>query len=183
MKLGKEEIKKIGASVLLLTGLLWAYFALLLGPLETNEEKSATGIQVLEPQIADAKQQIVKTAALEKKAPVATAALNQLKSGIPDGAPIAWFPPRMADFFKRHGIEKTSVHLVSEEPDSGVPGFRKLIWAVEIQKVEFVSFGQAVASLENEEPLLNVINVTVEATREDAQFQHAVLTVSTLVKS
>lgn len=183
MKLGKEEIKKIAASLLLLAALLWAYFAFLLGPLEANEEKSAVGIQTLEPQIAEAKEQLAKTAKLEKKAPVATAALNQLKSTIPDGAPIAWFPPRMASFFKRHGIEKAATHLVSEEPDSGLPGFRKLIWAVEIQRVEFIPFGQAMSSLENEEPLLNVINVTVEATREDAQYQHAVLTVSTLVKS
>ena len=183
MKLGKEEIKKICASVLLLVALLWGYFALLLGPLEENEQRSIAGIQALEPQIAEAKQQIMKTAELEKKAPIATAALDQLKSSIPDGAPIAWFPPRMADFFKRHGIEKTSTHLVSEEPDAGLPGFRKLIWAVEIQKVEFIPFGKAVSSLENEEPLLNVLNVTVEATREDAQFQHAILTVSTLVKS
>lgn len=88
----------------------------------------------------------------------------------------------MADFFRRHGIDKVSTHLVSEG-EAGLPGFRKLVWAVDVQKVEFVTFGQAVSSLENEEPLLDVLNVSVDATREDAQYQHAVLTVSTLVKS
>lgn len=93
MKPGKEQLKRLGLALMLMVVLLWGYFALLLGPLETNEQHSIEGIQALEPQIADAKQQLVKTAGLEKTAPLATAALNQLKATIPDGAPIAWFPP------------------------------------------------------------------------------------------
>jgi len=182
MKLEQAQLKKIGISVGTLVALLYGYFAYLLGPLEDGEHKSIAGIAAIEPQIADAKDQINKTAALEQKAPAATAFLNKLKSNIPDGAPIAWFPPKMADFFKSHGIDKTSTRLVSEAPDS-MPGFRKLTWSIDLPKVEFIPLGVAISTLENEEPLLNILNVSVDATREDAQYQHATLLLSTLVKS
>lgn len=182
MKLEQEKIKKMGLSLAVLLVLLYGYFAYLLGPLEHSEKGALQGIASLEPQISDAKAQITNTAALEQKAPEATAFLNRLKNTIPDGAPIAWFPPKMADFFKSHGIDKCATRIVSEEPDS-MPGFKRIVWSINVPKVEFISLGAAISTLENTEPLLTVLNVSVDATRENAQYQHATLTLSTLVKS
>jgi hypothetical protein len=182
MKLEQDQIKKIGLSLAVLVALLYGYFVFLLGPVQDGEQKAIAGVASLEPQIADAKQQITKTAALEKKAPFATAFLTNLKNTIPDGAPIAWFPPKMSQFFRSLGIEKCTTRLVSES-ESGMPGFRKLVWDIDVPKVEFVPLGIAISTLENNEPLLDILNVTVDATREDAQYQHATLVLSTLVKS
>jgi hypothetical protein len=183
MKLEQEQIKKIALGGLLLVALLYGYFTYLLGPLKQSEANAENGITSITPQIADAKSQIAKTAALETQAPAATAFLTTLKNNIPDGAPIAWFPPKMADFFKSHGIEKCTTHLVSEGTDSVLPGFKRLVWSIDVPKVEFVPLGVAISSLENDEPLLTILNVSVDATREDAQYQHATLVVATLVKS
>ena len=182
MKLEQEQIKKIALSVLLLIALLYGYFTYLLGPLQKSERDATNGIGAVIPAIANAKLQISKTADLETKAPEATAFLTNLKNTIPDGAPIAWFPPQMADFFKSHGIDKCTTHLVSEGPDA-MPGFKKMVWSVDVPKVEFIPLGMAISSLENDEPLLTILNVTIDATREDAQYQHATLTLTTLVKS
>ena len=182
MKLEQEQIKKIALSVLLLVALLYGYFTYLLGPLETAETTATNGIATVIPQISDAKQQISKTADLETKAPQATAFLTNIKNTIPDGAPIAWFPPKMADFFKSHGIEKCTTHLVSEGAGA-MPGFKKMVWEIDVPKVEFIPLGMAIASLENDEPLLTVLNVSIDAMREDAQYQHATLILTTLVKS
>ncbi len=182
MKLEQEQIKKIGASVGVFVALLWGYYAYLLGPLEQSEKNSSSGIASLGPQIDDAKSQIAKTADLEKKAPEATAFLINIKNTIPDGAPIAWFPPKIAEFFKSHGIEKCTTHMISDSPDP-MPGFRRIVWSVDVPRAEFVPLGVAVSSLENEEPLMTVLNVSVDAMREDAQRQHATLILSTLVKS
>jgi len=182
MKLEQDQIKKLGLGLMVLVALLYCYFTYLLGPLEQNERNQASGISTLEPQIADAKTQMAATAALEKAAPAATAFLANVKNSIPDGAPIAWFPPKIADFFKSHGIDKCTTHLVSEEADA-MPGFKRIVWAVDVPRVEYVSLGKAICSLENEEPLLKILSVSIDATREDAQYQHATLTVSTLVKS
>jgi hypothetical protein len=64
-----------------------------------------------------------------------------------------------------------------------MPGFRRIVWSVDVPKVEFVPLGVAISSLENQEPLLNILTVSIDATREDAQYQHVTLTLSTLVKS
>ena len=88
----------------------------------------------------------------------------------------------MAAFFKTQGIEKCTTRLVSET-NNVMPGFRKLVWSIDVPKVEYNSLGVAISTLENAEPLLNILNVTVDATREDAQYQHAILVLSTLVKS
>jgi hypothetical protein len=182
MKIEQEQIKKIVLAVLLLVALLYGYFTYLLGPLQQGEKNATNGIAAIGPQISDAKKQIATAADLETKAPKATAFLTAIKNSIPDGAPIAWFPPKISDFFREHGIDKCTTHLVSEAADP-MPGFKKMVWAVDVPKVEFIPLGMAIASLENEEPLLTVLNVSVDATREDAQYQHATLILTTLVKS
>ena len=182
MKLDQEQIKKIALSLLLLVALLYGYFTFLLGPVKQAELGANNGINSIIPQISDAKQQITKTAALEKQAPDAIAFLNNLKSSMPDGAPIAWFPPKISDFFRSHGIDKCTTHIVSDGGDA-MPGFKKVTWSIDIPKVEFVPLGMAISSLENDEPLLTIQSVSVEALREDAQYQHATLVLTTLVKS
>ncbi|MGA3171212.1 MAG: hypothetical protein ABSE62_09370 [Chthoniobacteraceae bacterium] len=182
MKLDQAQAKKIGLTLAVLAALLYGYFSFLLGPLQHQEQMARNGIADLGPQIDDAKQQIAKTAELEKQAPAATAFLENLKNSIPDGAPIAWFPPKIADFFHSHGIDKITTRLQSESDDS-LPGFKKITWTIDIPKVEFVPLGEAIASLENDEPLTAVLNISVDAIREDAQYQHATLIIETLVKS
>jgi hypothetical protein len=182
MRLEPEQLKKGGIVLGSLIVLLYVYFAFLLGPLQETGLKDSTGIETLGPQITDATVQMGKTADLEKHAPEATAYLTALRNSIPDGAPIAWFPPKMTQFFKRHGIEKSSTHMATEAPDS-TPGFCRIVWSIDVPKVDFNTLGLAICALENEEPLMTVISIAIDATREDAQNQHVTLTVSTLVKS
>jgi len=182
MKFDQSQLKKIGIAAVVLVALLYGYFAFLLDPLEQGERNASSGIASIGPQISDANTQIAATAELEKKAPDATNFLTNLKNTIPDGEPIAWFPPKMAAFFKSRGIEKCTTRLVSETADV-MPGFRKFVWSVDVPKVEYVPLGTAISTLENDEPLLNIISLSLDATREDAQYQHAVLVLSTLVKS
>lgn len=182
MKLGKEEIQKIALGGLLLVGLLYAYFTMLLGPLSIKQAKAEKAIKELEPQIAEAKKQLQKTDQLKKQAPAANEVLDQLKSNMPEGAPVAWFPPRMAEFFKRQGMDKTLTRLTNEFTEKDLPGFRKLVWAIDLPKTEFVPLGIAIAALENEEPLLQIANISIEAVKDDPENQHAILTVATFVK-
>ena len=182
MKLGKDEIQKLALSALLLAGLLYCYFALLLAPLSATEVKARKEMATLEPQIAEAKKQIQKAGQIEKQAPASQALLAGLKSRIPEGAPIAWFPPRIADFFKRQGIDRAMTRYNAESLEKDLPGFRRLTWAVDLPKVEFVSLGAALAALENEEPLLQVTTVSVEANKDEPQYQHATLVVATIVQ-
>ncbi len=182
MKLGKEEIQKIVLGAMLLIGVIYAYFTFLLGPLIDGQAASRKSIGSLNPEIAQAKAQIAKTKELEKSAPAAQLKNRQIEAMIPEGAPVAWFPTRMADFFKKQGFDKAFTRMSSEVPDKDLPGFRRLTWSVDLPKVEFMNFASAVASLENEEPLLEISNLQIDASREEVETQHALLTVNNLIK-
>ena len=182
MKLGKDEIQKIALGVLLLFGVLYSYLDLLLGPLSKRQEAIKQSIAALGPEINNAKAQIEKTRKLEESADAARLIARQVDAMIPEGSPVAWFPTRMGDFFKKQGIDKVQTRMNGELPDKELPGFRKLIWGVDLPRVEFVSFAQAIATLENEEPLIEVSSLQIDASREDVETQRALITVTNLVK-
>lgn len=182
MKLAKEEIQKLVLGLLLFFGLLYSYFDLLLGPLSKRQEATQQSIVALGPEIANAKAQIEKARQLEKNAVTADLVARQVDAMIPEGSPVAWFPPRMAEFFKKQGIDKTLTRMNGESPDKELPGFRKLIWGVDLPKVDFVPFAEALAALENEEPLFEIASLQIDASREDVESQHALITLNNIVK-
>jgi hypothetical protein len=182
MKLGKDEIQKLFLGGLMLIGLIYGYFSMLLGPLSTRQENARKSITALGPQIAEAKAQMRRTQELERNAPSATMNAQQVEAMIPEGSPVAWFPPRVAEFFKRQGVDKSATKLNNEFPEKDLPGFRRMSWGVDLPKVEFAPFAAALAALENEEPLLEITSMQLDASRDDVESQHALITVNNLVK-
>ena len=107
---------------------------------------------------------------------------RQIEAMIPEGAPVAWFPTRIADFFKRQGFDKSFTRMNSDVPEKEIPGFRRLTWTVDLPKVEFLPFANAVALLENDEPLIEINSLQIDASREEVETQHALLNVNNLIK-
>lgn len=182
MKLGKDEIQKIVLATLLFFGVVYGYFSLLLGPLSMRQSAIQKSVTALGPEIAAAKAQIQRTRELELTAPSRMAATRQVTAMMTEGSPVAWFPPRLAELFKRQGLEKSTTRLQGEAVDKEMVGFRRLSWGIDLPKVGFVPFATAVASLENDEPLVEIRSLQLEASREDVEMQRAVLTVSNIVK-
>ena len=89
---------------------------------------------------------------------------------------------RVGDFFKQHGLEKSTTRLAGEIAEKEMVGFRRMSWSIDLPKVAFVPFATAVASLENEEPLLEISGLQIESGRDDLGSQRALLTVSNYVK-
>ena len=181
MKLGKEEIQKLALGLLLFVGVVYSYFAMLLLPELAKQASLRKNIAALGPEIATAKAQINKSKELEQTAAAKTQVIPQVHAMIPDGSPVAWFPPRMAEFFKRQGIDKASSKLIGDQPEK-LAGFRRLAWSIDLPKVEFGQLGAAICAMENEEPLMEITNVQIETSREDTETQHVVLTVHNMIK-
>jgi hypothetical protein len=182
MKLGKEEIQKLVLGILILCGAVYSYFTMLLFPTMAKQEALQKSISALGPEISKAKAQIAKTKKLESEAPAKLRVVPQVQAMIPEGSPIAWFPPRIADLFKRQGVEKATSRLNSEAPQKDLPGFRRMSWSVDISRVEFPGLGQAICALENEDPLSEIANIQIEVNREDVESQHALITLNNLTK-
>lgn len=182
MSIQKEILQKILLiSLLSITG-LYAYVSLLIGPLlgtESNEKRLMSG---LSPKIAAAKTQIQKTKNLESRIPEITDKTHSMFARLPEGAPVAWFPPKISEFFKQNGIEKILVRVSGEPQDSEIPGFRRFNWSIEFPKVDFLEFAGAMALLENSEPLLDLNAIQLERDAEDPLSQRATISASLLVR-
>lgn len=182
MKLNKEQKQKLMLGGMLVVGVIYVYFQFLLSPMQRAKAAARAKTVALEPKIAKDRAQLAKVAQLKSQEPEAREFMAQVDSMIPGGSPIAWFPPRMSEFFKKHGVERVTARLNSEIPDREITGFRLLTWGVESQKVDFINFATALSALENEEPLVEVRSFEVEAGREDVGVQRASISLHNLIR-
>lgn len=180
MNLSKENFEKLVLLLLLLAGGLYLYGTMLIEPLRVREQKDQKAIAELAPKISAAKTQLSRTRALEAKAPEATKDLAFIISSTPKGAPLAWFPPRLNEFFVQHSIAKTNIRLTEESAESD--GFRQLKWRVDLPGTDVMVLGKALAALENREVLLEITALQVETVAAEPLLQNATLSFSTWIK-
>lgn len=184
-KLTKDQIQKIALSTLGFIGLIYCYFSFFLGPLNKSRENMTASIVTVQDKTSSSKTELKKTANLELQAKEATGRYEALKAMSADGAPIAWFPPKMRTFFAGQGMEKVAARLESTG-DFAQPEMADWIkdrWEIDLPQSDYRDLGKAIAALENSEPLLAIQRVSIIAVPEDPQFQQATLAVQTaLVK-
>ena len=182
MKLTKDQTQKIVLGAMMLCGAVYAYFEFLLGPLSAARQTALKDTAALEPQIKATAEQLAKTKALEAKGPEAQRLLELVKAMIPDGSPIAWVPTKVTDLLKREGIDKASARMINELPEKELTGFGRTSWAVEIPRAGFLTFAAAVATLENQEPLMEIQGFEVETGREGVENQRISFSLLNLVR-
>jgi hypothetical protein len=182
MKLGKEEIQKIFLGGLMLIGLLYCYFAMLLMPLGLSKVQNEKKTEEFRAKIVAAKKELKQAQDVEASAPQHAVLLKQINALIPEGSPVAWFPVRVTDLFKQYGLDRTSTRMTQEATDKELTGYKRITWGVEISKAEFGPMGEAIASFENNELLAEISGVQIETTLEAAGTQRVLLTVSNIVK-
>jgi hypothetical protein len=172
-KLNKDEIQKIVLSALGFIGLIYCYFTFFLGPLSRSRETMTKTIADTQAKTASSKNELKKTANLELQAKEATARYAALKSTTAEGAPIAWFPPKMRNFFGAQGIDKAGIRLESSgafrQPE--LSDWVRDIWTIDLPLSDYGTLGKAMAKLENAEPLLAVQKIVIHAVPEEPQFQ------------
>lgn len=181
VKLSKDQVKKLFLSSMGFIVLVYVYFSFFLGPLNSSRDSALAQINELQDKVANSKNELTKTAKLEKQAETATAQFAALKALSPEGAPIAWFPPRIKTFFANQEIDKASARLESNSPykEADLANWTRYSWVIELPQADFSTLGKAVAALENGEPLLSITRIDIKAMSEDPQFQQVTLTANT----
>jgi hypothetical protein len=181
IKLSKDQIQKLLLSSVGFVVLIYVYFSFFLGPLNASRDSMLSQINEVQSKVANSKSEMTKTANLEKQADASTKRFAALKALSPEGAPIAWFPPRVKAFFANQEIDKATARLensvVYKEPD--LANWMRYNWLIELPQADFSTLGKAVASLENTEPLLSIVRISIKALPEDPQFQQVTLSAST----
>jgi len=181
VKLSKDQIKKLLLSGMGFVVLIYVYFSFFLGPLNDSRDATLKQINELQDKVTNSKSELTKTAKLEKQAETATSRFAALKALSPEGAPIAWFPPRMKTFFANQEIDKATARLETSAAykETDLANWMRYNWLIELPQADFASLGKAIASLENSEPLLSITRLTIKALPEDPQFQQVTITAST----
>jgi hypothetical protein len=181
VKLSKDQIKKVLLCSMGFVVLVYVYFSFFLGPLNSSRDAALAQITELQDKVANSKNELSKTARLEKQAEAATSRFAALKALSPEGAPIAWFPPRIKTFFASKEIDKASARLENSAgyKEADLANWMRYNWVIDIPQAEFSSLGQALASLENTEPLLVITRLSIKALPEDPQFQQVTILAGT----
>lgn len=182
-KLSKDQIQKIGLSSVGLIVLLYVYFNFFLGPLTRSRNTTLETIKQRQAQLNGSKEEISKAARLEQTAKAATSRFAALKGLSPEGAPIAWFPPRMKTFFAGQQIDKATARLDSSDPfkKSELSGWTRYNWMIELPQTDYAALGKAIAELENTEPLLAVTKMNIRTIPESPQFQKVDIAVENII--
>ena len=183
LNLSKDQIKKLAVSAIGFVVLLYVYFSFFLGPLNKSRASMLASRNELRGKKESSDSEITKTANLEKQASAATIRYAALTNSSPEGAPIAWFPPRMKMFFANQQIDKTTARLESSVPykEADLSGWMRYNWVLDLPQTDFATLGKAVAELENTEPLLSINHINIHALADDPQFQQVTLSVSTAI--
>ena len=171
--LNKDQIQKIILSTLGLIGLIYCYFTFFLGPLNRSRAAMMQTMADVQAKTASSKTELKKTASLELQAKEATGRYEALKRTTADGAPIAWFPPKIRTFFAKYDIDKVTARLESsgdfKQPE--MSDWIKDTWAIELPESDYEALGRAIADLENTEPLLAIQRIVIHGVPEQPQYQ------------
>ena len=181
VKLNKDQIQKLMLSSIGFIVLVYVYFSFFLGPLNNSRDAALVQINDLQAKVASSKNELTKTANLEKQADASTKRFAALKALSPEGAPIAWFPPRMKAFFANQDIDKATARLENNSPykEADLANWMRYNWLLELPQTDYSTLGKAIAALENTEPLLSITRINIKAMQEDPQFQQVTLNAST----
>ena len=183
-KLSKDQIQKISLSSLMMIVLVYCYFNFLLAPLNKEEVQSINGITTLDAQLEKARTLIKRGKAVQDQSTSASEMLAQINDRIPDGAPIAWFPPQMHAFFERHNIKDSTTRggTLETPADPNLASFKNATWSIDVPQAGSDQFGIALAGLENEDILLEITHLQISTQPDNLEKQRVSMTVVTLLK-
>jgi hypothetical protein len=183
-KLSKDQIKKLSLSAMGFIVLLYVYFSFFLGPLQKIRGATLTQIADRQKKIDSSKTEVAKAANLERQAKDAMARFAALKSLSPEGAPIAWFPPRMKSFFTNQQIDRAVARLESNSnfKQNELAAWTKYNWLIELPQADFAALGKSIAELENTQPLLSITKLSIKVLPEQPQFQQVAIAATTVIE-
>ena len=183
-KFNKDQIQKLALSAIGFVVLLYVYFSFFLGPLNKSREEMLGKISDRQNKLNASKGNITKAANLEQQAAKATARFAALKALNPEGAPIAWFPPRIKAFFANQQIDKANARpdTTSGFKEKELSEWQKYNWVIDLPQADFASLGAALAALENTEPLLSVNKIKIQTSTDQPEFQQVTLAAATIIQ-
>lgn len=182
--MNKEQKKKIVLGGLGLAALVYVYFSFFIGPLNRTRADIARHIGETQAKTASSKADIERARKIEQNARTSLERSAALRALNPDGAPIAWFPPRLRTFFASQQIDHATVRLEASAPlkEKDLESWQRYRWLIELPQTDYHVLGKAVAELENKEPLLVVNRISIHSATAEPELQQVSLAAASLIE-
>jgi hypothetical protein len=183
-KFSKDQVKKLVLSAMGFVFLLYVYFSFFLGPLQKIRDATQAQINDRQKKIDTSKSEVTRATTLERQAKESMARFAALKALTPEGAPIAWFPPRMKTFFANQGIDRAIARLESNTnfKQNELAAWTKYNWLIDLPQADFAGLGKSIAELENTQPLLSITKLSVHVLPDQPQFQQVAIAATTVIE-
>jgi hypothetical protein len=182
-KLSKDQLQKIFLSGLMMIALIYCYFTFLITPMSKADAANLQSIESLDTQLSQAHSQELRSRAIQAQSRAADETLAQVNDMIPDGEPIAWFPPKMRDFLERQNLKNVAVRPAgSASPEAGMGDLKSENWTIDIPQSGFAQLGIALAGLENAEKLLQITHLQISSQVDNPEKQHVAINIIALQK-
>lgn len=171
-KPSRDQIQKLALGVIGVLAMVYLYFSFFLGPLNKSRTTMEGKIADLQGKLDGAQPALEQANKLERTAGSAMERFTALRQSAPEGAALAWFPPRIKAFFAAHQIDRAVARLSStSRAMEELPDWETNDWMIEVPQADYATFGKTVAALENAEPLLSIARLNIRSMPEDPEFQ------------
>jgi hypothetical protein len=159
----KEERQRLMLGALLLIGVLYGYFGLLLSPIEL-------GITHADRAITERNQQIasngVELRALREEIarldrPILDTTANELIATAPESH-LATTPSTLSRIFDQHRLPKPDARAAMLLPFAGREDLQRAVWELKLRQADALQAGEVIASLENEFVLGEMREIALE---------------------
>ena len=182
----KKLIWRLGLAVFLALAGIWLVFRCAIVPAEQREHQIHIEMASVQAQTSEARIALKLLQNLKTQSVDALAELRRMDSAFPNTPPVVWVPERVKQYFGRFGFPELTVRQIAALEAAELPGYERILWSTHLpMKNVAKQMGGlllAIANLKEEEPLLRVADVTIEASASEPGFHSAVVTFSTLLR-
>ncbi len=166
----KENIQRLALAALFFVIVVYVFFEFLVRPAQRAISGAEQQLTDVDKELRVARGEISSARSLREELETASAGLDDLFANLPPGNPIAWYPPRVENFFKRQGIARC-LATVTPEDLAELPGLRVYRCTIDFPEVNFLKFGQALEAFERSDKIFQVTNVRIAGIPTNPEFQ------------
>jgi hypothetical protein len=172
--------------VLAAAGLAWWTSVLSVAPWVERERRARAESAALKTRLEEAHAAIQKVRDLESDAQAVRRQIDQLAQEIPPGSATVWLPELVKEHFPKFGMNDVIVRMNTIRDVPELPGFHRGYWSVGVPLAETPRSAEgallAVAEIEQQHPLVKVLDFAIRPDPEHPQGRVALLNVSALIR-
>jgi hypothetical protein len=166
-------------------GSAWFFYSHTMVPLKLRENELVGRQSELRQNLAAAHQQLAAIKDSDQKVADARAVLNRM-IGEKTGDAMVSFPQEVQQYFSKFGLPSATVRFVTAQDEAGLPGYRKIYWAVglPIPNTDRNAEGLllATAGFEQQDRYVKVIDFVLQPDVFDPSLRSASINLVTLSK-